>query len=590
LNGAWTRLISQRFGNGHVDLYYFANSAGGSDAVTFSGSKEAFAIGEYAGISAKSPVVDQFAGYARSGSPTAGPTSSIRGAGELVIGVGGMSAPTSFSAGSGFALRTQAVNNYFAAVGLEDAVSTSNAGQSMSMVPAANANTYSGAIVAVFEPSLAPTLRPALTVSPASGAAPLPVTADASGTTDTVAISTYSFNFGDGTAAVGPQAAASATHTYRSGGRYTATVTVTDTAGATATASATVTVVTASIAGVVTDAGSGAAISGVQVSTQPATSTTASSGSGGYQLSVPAGTYNVIFSAGGYNSNFQAVTVSSGATATANQALIPVPALTAEDLFSRPNQGGIGTASDGHAWSDDLASNPSAGVQISNQRLYLQTAGTLYDAWMGYQYQDQEVAADVDMVSGGARLLARVQGNGTWLVLAIDPASDNLVLWAAKNGQWTQLKSWTASPALAQNTWYHAKLRAVGQTVSAKVWAFGTAEPAWQITATQSILTGGGQAGLRSAGATDYVLRFTQIPVTQIAGTVTSNATKQPIAGATVTLSSGATTTTDSNGSYTFAAVGAGSYTVTASASGYNAASQTVTVTTGVGLSVNFAL
>jgi parallel beta-helix repeat protein len=81
-----------------------------------------------------------------------------------------------------------------------------------------------------------------LTVSPASGTAPLSVTADASGSTPGSApISSYSFNFGDGTT-TGPQSGATATHTYQSAGSYTVTVTVTDNNGLTATATKNVTV------------------------------------------------------------------------------------------------------------------------------------------------------------------------------------------------------------------------------------------------------------------------------------------------------------------------------------------------------------
>jgi parallel beta-helix repeat protein len=77
-----------------------------------------------------------------------------------------------------------------------------------------------------------------------SGAGPLEVTADASGSTDTDAtpIASYTFDFGDGTTAVGPQAGATASHTYGAGGTYTVTVTVADTAGLSSTATANVTV------------------------------------------------------------------------------------------------------------------------------------------------------------------------------------------------------------------------------------------------------------------------------------------------------------------------------------------------------------
>jgi PKD repeat protein len=84
----------------------------------------------------------------------------------------------------------------------------------------------------------------ALTVSPASGTAPLAVSADASASTDPDAtpIATYSFDFGDGSPLVGPQAAAGASHTYAAAGTYTATVTVKDTAGLSSTATAQVVV------------------------------------------------------------------------------------------------------------------------------------------------------------------------------------------------------------------------------------------------------------------------------------------------------------------------------------------------------------
>jgi len=81
-----------------------------------------------------------------------------------------------------------------------------------------------------------------LGVTPASGSAPLQVTADASASTDTDAtpIGSYRFDFGDGSPVVGPQPGAVASHTYTAGGSYTVTVTVSDTGGLSSTATATV--------------------------------------------------------------------------------------------------------------------------------------------------------------------------------------------------------------------------------------------------------------------------------------------------------------------------------------------------------------
>ncbi len=78
-----------------------------------------------------------------------------------------------------------------------------------------------------------------LSVSPASGVAPLAVTASAAGSSDpdgSIALS--QIDFGDGTTASG----LTATHTYSAAGKYTVTLTVTDNAGVFASTQATVTV------------------------------------------------------------------------------------------------------------------------------------------------------------------------------------------------------------------------------------------------------------------------------------------------------------------------------------------------------------
>jgi parallel beta-helix repeat protein len=71
-----------------------------------------------------------------------------------------------------------------------------------------------------------------ISASPASGSAPLTVTANASASTDTALypIATYRFSFGDGTV-IGPQASPTASHTLTSSGDFPVRVTVTDTAG-----------------------------------------------------------------------------------------------------------------------------------------------------------------------------------------------------------------------------------------------------------------------------------------------------------------------------------------------------------------------
>jgi PKD repeat protein len=82
-----------------------------------------------------------------------------------------------------------------------------------------------------------------LGLTPSSGAAPLTVTADGSGSSDPDGtVAGYRFDFGDGTV-VSQSGKSSATHVYPNPGSYTVTLTVTDNQGAASTpATATVTV------------------------------------------------------------------------------------------------------------------------------------------------------------------------------------------------------------------------------------------------------------------------------------------------------------------------------------------------------------
>jgi parallel beta-helix repeat protein len=88
----------------------------------------------------------------------------------------------------------------------------------------------------------------ALTVTPASGRAPLAVLANASGSTDSDGIVNYTFDWGDGSPVTGPQSSATANHTYTTPGTHTVTVTVRDSGGLTDEATRNVTV-TANLVG-----------------------------------------------------------------------------------------------------------------------------------------------------------------------------------------------------------------------------------------------------------------------------------------------------------------------------------------------------
>jgi len=75
-----------------------------------------------------------------------------------------------------------------------------------------------------------------------------------------------------------------------------------------------------------------------------------------------------------------------------------------------------------------------------------------------------------------------------------------------------------------------------------------------------------------------------------LTGKVIDNATRAPIAGATVTLSDGMIRTTDLSGNFSFAIVLNGTYTVTVSELGYVTQTKSVTITPGYTTTVLFVL
>jgi hypothetical protein len=98
---------------------------------------------------------------------------------------------------------------------------------------------------------------------------------------------------------------------------------------------------------------------------------------------------------------------------------------------------------------------------------------------------------------------------------------------------------------------------------------------------SQNVTVGPGASVTRNVALTPNPATFT--------GTVTDAATKQAIAGASLTYSGGSATT-NGQGQFTLTGVTEGVYTLTASAAGYASQSQTVTASPGATTTQNFSL
>lgn len=341
-----------------------------------------------------------------------------------------------------------------------------------------------------------------------------------------------------------------------------ASETVTATAGNTTTAPAmTLLSNLGNVTGKVTDT-SNNPIVGASVSFGGGNTTTDSTGSYSF-TNIPAGTIQLVASATGFQSVTQNVTVTGGATTTANFTLTSTsgsPGTVTGTVTNISTQGVISGAT--VKWNTISTTTNSSGVYTLNN-----VGGgtqTLTATATGYL----PVSNTVNVNGGTSTLNFQLSTAGILNVTVVN-SSGTPVSGAPVNLSGgvipTTLSGTTNSSGLYSSNW----IPIGNYTVSSG-----------NVSESTTVLTG----------------KTTSITITQgggpttgtISGTVTSSS-GTALAGATVSTGS-ISTTSQSNGSYTLSNVNAGTATVTASLAGYQSASQTVTVTAGATTTANFTL
>ena len=159
------------------------------------------------------------------------------------------------------------------------------------------------------------------------------------------------------------------------------------------------------LSGTVTDASTNQPIAGAQVNTS--LGSTVTDANGDYSLSLPVGTYDVIYSNFGYTTNTQSgVAITEGTTTTVNVALQPSPSVTVS---------GTVTDGSGHGWPlytrIDVAGDPNGPFftdPITGQYSIQLPANAAYDVTFssqlaGYQLVQQPIAV------GGSNMTQNVQ-------------------------------------------------------------------------------------------------------------------------------------------------------------------------------------
>src|SRR5436305_556252 len=181
---------------------------------------------------------------------------------------------------------------------------------------------------------------------------------------------------------------------------------------------------------------------------------------------------------------------------------IPTPTTTtaassiAQDNFQRANQSLWGTASNGQTWGGE-AKNVSAFSIANNTGQVVKGGAASYSAVLGPTATNAEVLF-TGSITGFANnsnigaVLRWTDGNN-WYKAYID--GNSLFIQKRVSGTTTVLSS-TPFTATA-GTSYSLRFRAVGTTLSAKVWATSSSEPAnWMATVNDSALQSG-YCGLR---------------------------------------------------------------------------------------------
>ncbi|HTK07832.1 MAG TPA: hypothetical protein VL485_11730 [Ktedonobacteraceae bacterium] len=218
-------------------------------------------------------------------------------------------------------------------------------------------------------------------------------------------------------------------------------------------------------------------------------------------------------------------------------------AVLAQDTFHRTDQSFWGTASDGQTWGADA--NVASAFSVANNTGLVTNAGLSYSAVLGPSITDSDVVLTgsiSNFANNNFGPVLRFTDGNNWYKAYIDGI--NLVIQKKVNGTATIIQ--TAPFAATASTQYALRFRAVGTTLSAKVWATAGSEPSgWTTTITDSSLTGG-QDGVRvlSSGATTTINSFVATSLTSGGSTPTPTPTTPP----TPTITPSPTSTPPANG------------------------------------------
>ncbi len=319
-----------------------------------------------------------------------------------------------------------------------------------------------------------------------------------------------------------------------------------------------------SLAGTVTDAGTGQPLSGATVSFSSGSQATGLDGTFSFTAVAP-GTYTVSAAATGFVGATQVATVQPGATATTNFALSAQPGTIAgrvTDAVQQPIAGAsVSVSSGGGSGITDQAGAYSISGVPRGTYSVTATAG-------GYVAQTKTVA-----VTSGAT---------TTLDFSLDVASSP----GGITGHVTDAAAGSGIPGASVTF-------SGGSTSTDQNGAYsfsGVVPGTYSVSAAAAgFLTQTSNVVVSSGTVAQLDLALSRPPPGAISGHVTDAGTGQALAGATVS-GGGTSATSDSAGLYSLNGLAPGSYAVTAAASGHVSQTASVTLASATTITQDFAL
>ena len=189
------------------------------------------------------------------------------------------------------------------------------------------------------------------------------------------------------------------------------------------------------------------------------------------------------------------------------------PVFIAQDNFHRADQQGWGTASDGHVWSQDAATSPDFSIAGQTGQILQNGNGGELTAILGPAFQDGEIflSGTVSDFHNNSQLgiALRWTDNNHYYKVYLDGQNFHLIKRMDTQVPISKQVGFQAQSGVS----YSVRFRVVGNSMEARAWQTGTAEPAgWMLQATDTNQPyTSGRGGIRSNvnhGVALYITSF----------------------------------------------------------------------------------